>query len=103
MSDTPLELRQLLTLAWGEGVTDDVGEVGPREGTSFLITPGPRRRPSHSRLEPSASPGGRIAARILNGSHQPEARVLLAGDSAARVVELASAPLGVAARDDGGF
>ena len=88
-----------LVLRWGEDLEDSVGEVGPPEGGSFLVTPGPRVRLAHASLVPSASVGGRIAARVLAGSGDPQPRVVL-GD---RIVELTSAPLAAAARDDGGF
>jgi hypothetical protein len=95
-----LALRALFS--WGEDLADSVAEVGPPEGGSFLVTPGPRRRLAHASLAPSASAGGRLAARIADGSGAPRPQVAL-WDGAGRIVELTSAPVAVAARDDGGF
>ena len=88
-----------LVLRWGEDLEDAVAEVGPPEGGSFLVTPGPRVRLAHASLAPSASVGGRIAARVLSGSGEPRPLVVLED----RIVELTSAPLALSARDDGGF
>jgi hypothetical protein len=98
---TESRLAARLVLRWGEDLADAVAEIGPPEGGSFLVTPGPRRRPVHASLAPSAAPGGRIVARVLAGGGAPQP--VAVSDGAPRVVTLASAPLALAARDDGGF
>lgn len=86
-----LELRALAR--WGEGLPDEMVEVESPDGGSI---------PARPRLEPSAAPGGAIAARVTLGDGTPVPVVLLGGDGEFAPVFLESAPLAVAARDDGG-
>jgi hypothetical protein len=96
-------LASRAVFAWDEHLADSVSEVGPPEGGSLLVTPGPRRRLAHASLAPSASAGGRLAARVLEGSGAARPLVALCAGGSRRIVTLTSAPLAVAARDDGGF
>jgi hypothetical protein len=84
-------------LRWQEPVPEDIVELGPPEG-SFLELPGPQVRRARPKLEPTASYGGALAARVLGGDGSPWPAVLL-GEA---FVELGSAPLALSARDDGG-
>jgi len=86
-----LELRALAR--WGEGMPDEMVEVESPEGGSTAARP---------RLEPSAAPGGALAARVTLGDGTPVPVVLLGRDDGFAPVFLESAPLAIAARDDGG-
>ena len=96
MTGPSVERRALLR--WQEPIAEEIADVTPPEGGSFLELPGPRVRLARPKLEPAASYGGALAARVLGGDGSPRPSVLL-GDA---IVALTSAPLALAARDDGG-
>ena len=97
---TGLTVERRALLPWQEPVPDEVVEVGPPEEGSFLELPGAQRRPVRSKLEPAAPYGGALAARALRGDGSP-LPVVLVGEPL-RAERVMSAPLAIAARDDGG-
>lgn len=98
-AEPTIELSLMAALRWDDRLKLEVVEVGPPPGGSFIVLPGPRRRPVRPYLDPFAGPGG-VAARVVRGDGQVTRTVVLLGD-AVQFIEAAAPPLALSAARGG--